>query len=217
MLKNKITKITFSGGRSERGYERFFARLLLGMGAAEYGITLNAERELKSTHPPLRLGVEAGWQVIDYHLALHGGLEYNHSNFTKSVDPSYNYLNLNLGASYYLPLNFYISPQVRLILNGSASFQSEHVTEEINVPIEGEGLGFGISIGKEWYTDTRMIWGVALTYTRDSLKSQPDILGGLPQGDPVPILGTPSRPIVELTETQTELDYIGITFSLAYD
>ena len=70
VAKSKITKVIFSRGRSERGYDRFFARLLVGMGTADYGISLNeGERELKSSHPLLRLGAEAGYQVIDYHLA----------------------------------------------------------------------------------------------------------------------------------------------------
>ena len=112
----------------------------------------------------------------------------------------------------------YISSQVRLVLGGSASFQSAHVAEEIRVPLEGEGIGFGFSIGMERYTDDWKIWGLALTYSRDSLKSQQ--IEGLTVSETrgsVPIPGTPSRPKIGVTETQTELTSIGIVFSLAYD
>ena len=225
VAKNEIIKVTFSRGRSERGYADFFARLLVGVGQAEYGIKLNTSREepeLKSTHPPLRLGLEAGWQLIDYSLALHGGFDYSYSNFYSSSEPTYSYLTLSAGLSYYFSIpklsfaqNMYISSQIRTAQSGSASFSSKFAEQEANVSIEGEGLGYGISLGKEWYTDTWKIWGVALTYTHDSLKSQQKIIQ---ESNPIIRAVLPNDALgSEVTETQTELDYIGITFSLTYD
>ena len=53
--KYKITKVSFSRGKSERGYERFFARALAGIGGAENSLTLSnpahckRERNIKRT------------------------------------------------------------------------------------------------------------------------------------------------------------------------
>ena len=226
VLKREIKKVIFSGGRSERGYEKFFARLLTGMGPAEYGITLNESLPLKSSHPLLRLGVEGGWQVIDYHLALYGGLEYTHSNFYDSGENSYSYTNLNFGASYFLPIpsrwprllyNTYLGLQLRVTLGGSSSFYSDSLPEKINAPIEGEGVGFGIRLGKNFYTNDWKIWGLALHYTRDRFKSQEKENIGFAKVGPVSIPGTPSLPGADITGSQEELDTFGFTFSLSYD
>ena len=227
--RNKIKNVTYSRGKSERGYERFFARINAGLGAAQNTLTISDARQQQadgsSEHLPLRLGADAGYQVIDYQLSLHGGLEYSYSDLLKNKDASYNYLVLKLGGSYYLPIpnkwprllhNTQIGLQARLLLNGSARFSFPNATGgEVNSAMEADGLGFGLSLAKEWYTSDWKILGVSLSYTLDSFQ--------IPEQEtqnraPVLIPGTPdSASFAGSIEGLSEMSFIGLNFSLAYD
>ena len=225
--------MSFSRGKSERGYDRFFARALAGIGGAENSLTLSnlnapseAKSEIQSEHLPLRLGLEAGYQVLDYHLALHGGFEYTHSDLPllKNEDASYNYLTLNLGASYYLPIpskwprllhNTHFGVQLRLPLDASVSFTSSHIDGEVKTPLEADGLGLGLSLGKEWYTSDWKIWGVSLSYSIDRFQI-PEQKVNAPAVGPVGIPGTPAQPQFKISGV-SEMRTIGLNFSLAYD
>ncbi len=229
--KKQVKKVTFDRGKTERGYDNFFARLLLGAGLSEYGTTVNVkhsgvvkeERELKATYPPVRMGLEVGWMIINYHLALHCGLEYTHSNLLNSEETSYFYQSLTAGLSYYLPFssfyldNIYFSAQARMLLSGSAQFKSDYA-RQIDLPFEGEGTGFGLSIGKEWYSSNGwIVWGMTLTYSRDSLKSQKEelqLLSSLPSSSLLPRSAAATD--AEII-TEEKIDYIGIAFSVTYD
>ena len=78
--KYKVRSATFSQGQEERGHGRFFMRLLLGTGASGYNVTLQTqardpsnpinERVVEASEPHLRVDIEAGWTVVDAHLAL---------------------------------------------------------------------------------------------------------------------------------------------------
>ena len=162
--KNKITKVTFSRGKPEMGYESFFTRALVSVGSSEYDLSfavrgISGSSPKESSYLSSRLGLEAGWQVIDYQLALHGGLEHTYLLPIEDTDTKFSYTSLTLGASYYLSFEklfggilkvlspLYISPQVRLPLQ--ASFQTKYSfggQEAIVEPsLEGDGIGFGFS------------------------------------------------------------------------
>ena len=228
--KNKIRKVIFSRGKSERAYERFFARISAGLGAAQNTLTISDERqqeaEVSSEHLLSRLGADAGYQVIDYHLSLHGGLEYSYSDLLKNKDASYNYLVLKLGGSYYLPVpnkwphllrNTHIGLQARLLLNGSARFSFPKATGgEVNSAMEADGIGFGLSLGKEWYTSDWKILGVSLSYTLDSFQIPEQ---EIQRGPPVVIPGTPGGASFagSIEGGLSEMSFIGLNFSLTYD
>ena len=184
----------------------------------------------ESSYLSSRLGLEAGWQVIDYQLALHGGLEHTYLLPIEDTDTKFSYTSLTLGASYYFSFEklfggmlktlspLYISPQIRLPLQ--ASFQTKYSLggQEaiVEPPLEGDGIGFGFSLGKEWYASDRLLYGVALTYTRDSFKSpsknvQSSVSAGAGTGT-----GTTTLDI-ELRDTKSSLEYMGILFTIAFD
>ena len=231
--KHKIRQVIFAQGRSERGYDKFFARINAGLGGAQNSLSLsNAQQEkeeieLASGHLLLRVAMDAGWQVLYYQLALHGGLEYSYSDLLKNKDASYNYLTLNLGASYFLPIprkwprllhNTHIGLQARLLLNGSARFSFPDAAEEVNSAMQADGIGFGLSLGKEWYTSDWKIWGLSLSYTLDSFQIPEQEVTGEGGRGLVSIPGTPSTSLaIENIKGPSKMSTIGLNFSLAWD
>ncbi len=226
--KNKITNVIFSRGKVERGYVSFFARLLLSAGvSSEYSVTLQNspvtinEHELKTTHRPLRADLEVGWMVIPYHLALYVGLEHMRSNLFNSKESRYSYQSATAGLSYYTPFssfylnNTYFSVQARMPIGGSFQLKPDYdYVDQVVLPLKRDGIGFGLSIGKEWYG--YMIWGIAFTYSRDSFQSQQKVLFLPPRSVSLPISSLrPTR--TEVIRTQKEIEYIGVTFSITYD
>ena len=210
----KIANLIFNASGVERGYAKAFLRVLVGLGYAEYPISLrdkNADRDLGASYPPVRLGSEFGWMVDTYRLALHSGLEYSHSNFITEEDPGYRYLSLTVGASYYPHLgnwNFYLKPHLRLALNGDFFFKHDEA-DVLSIPIEADGLGFGFSVAWERHLSDSLMSAIALSYTVDNLISRKQVIaadvGRLPRD-------------VELTEDQkVGLTYFGINISLVYD
>ena len=170
-----------------------------------------------------RLGVDGGWQVIADHLALYGAIEYSYSDLLKNEDASYNYLTLNLGGSYFFPIpskwprlfhNTHIGAQLRLLLNGSAHFSLLNAAGgEVNSAIKAEGVGFGLSLGKEWYTLDWKIWGLSLSYTLDSFQLPEQKFtqrerAGLPS-----ISGTPTS-ASDVIKGASKMSVIGLHFSL---
>ena len=218
-----IEELVFSQDRSERGYEWFFTRLYLGGGLSEFKIELQGEFLTKTkgtdvteplvvnSPPAVRAGIETGLMVIPYHLALHVGIDHTHVNFNNETQPSYFYQSLSLALSYYLPFqNIYLGLQGRFVIAGSFlyraidAFGSESL-EDIAFPIQqGSGLGYGITLGKEWYTRSGIVWGLALSYTNDNLKKVDKTFGA----------GANEYKIKESTEA---LQYMGIAISLSYD
>ena len=217
-----LEEVIFSQSRSERGYEVFFARLLLGAGFSEYTLSLqgqflanqdnpNATEPLTvDAPPPVRMALQLGVMALPYSLALYSGLDHTHVNFYEATQPGYSYQSLSMGLSYYLPFhNVYIGLQGRYVLSGSFLYRAKdafgsELLADIDFPIEGKGLGFGISLGKEWYTTSWLIWGIALTYTTDSLKKVDKLFGR-------------SVNSYTIAESPKGLSYIGIAFTIAYD
>ena len=210
----KILDLVFNESGVERGYDRFFFRFFTALGSAEYAVEVRDKRQnrnIVNPHPPLRAGLEVGYMVTVYKLAVHGGFEYSHANFYSTDEPSYNYNTLTLGAIYYPHLwdwNFYLNPQLRLPLNGSFSFPQEDLGS-VSIPIENGGLGYGLHIGYERHLSDSTMWSVALSYTSDNLKVSKQVLAEdvsrLP-GD------------VEVLEDQTsKVDFIGLSFIFTYD
>ena len=233
VAKSEIIKVIFSRGKLERGYGKFFAGAFAGLGYAQNSLTLTdntfgQSNSLESTHAPVSLGLEAGWQVLPYHLALSGGLEYNTSDFFKNEEASYNYLNVNFGLIYSLPIprkwprllnNTHIAIHSRFLLSGSARFRHPSLSDEENAAIDADGLGFALRIGKEWYSSDWKVWGVALRYTQDRFQTPEQKVRApalTPELAGVPIPGTPRQPIVDL-ETASKFSNIGIVLSFSYD
>ena len=141
--KAKIKRVDFTHRQNDIGYIDYFARLYWGLGSTAYseeGIDQISdagrpwsEGQNFSYFIPLRLGVETGWMLIPSTLAAHGGLEYNQTPFLEKNDLDYSYTSLTAGLSWYFSLynfginidNFYIQPQVRLLLEGSVRSSSE--------------------------------------------------------------------------------------------
>ncbi len=104
--KYKVRSATFSQGQEERGHGRFFMRLLLGTGASGYNVTLQtqardpsnpiSESVVEALEPHLRVDIEAGWTVVDTHLALVSGIEHTRSNLVNKQKPSYFYQSLTV-------------------------------------------------------------------------------------------------------------------------
>ena len=230
--KYDIKNILFARGKAERGYDQFFARLFGAMGLTESNIFLKSGNDivqLKSGQASSRLGMDIGWQLINYYLALYTGFDYRTSTFYSSQDPSYNYLSYHAGLSYYFSLpflrplfqnlpfgkslfeNMYISAQARMFVNGSASLNYREIQSSPSFPLEGNGLGYGLSLGMEEYISDSQIWGVALTYSIDRFQNQTNFLGVSTGLNP----GFPSG--VDIQSKETEFTSIGITFSLTYD
>ena len=225
--KYSIKKLALRGSKPEMGYECFFTRLLVGVGSSEYELNLGSQQaavqskgDESSSFGP-RLGLEAGWQVLDYKLALHGGVDYTGLILFGDSDTKFSYASLNLGASYYLPFQIlspyihYVGLQFRVPLGGTLEFHSDigNGKTPLAIPIESGGLGFGISIGKEWYASDRIVYGVAFSYTTDSLKTP----ARTAQGDASSVSPGASSQRVQFQETQSTLDHVGFTFTLAYD
>ncbi len=126
--------------------------------------------------------------ALNQNIALHGGLDYT-SMFQDEVAPApgvnlgkigvtYNYLSLRLGLSYYTSSYFFISPEIRIALSGTMTYELLENCIAINSDfceigdddIESDGLGFGLSLGKDWLLETGWMLGGGITYVRDSLK-----------------------------------------------
>ena len=162
------------------------------------------------------------------HLALHGGIEYSYSDLSKNEDASYNYSTLNLGGMYFFPIpskwprlfhNTHIGGQLRLLVNGSARFSVPNAAEgEINSAMKADGVGFGLSLGKEWYTSDWKIWGLSLSYTLDSFQLPEQKLTRRPEMGLTSIPRTPSAASSKRDIKGTsKMSVIGIHFSLVYD
>ena len=68
---------------------------------------------------------------------------------------------LGLGISHFFS-DFYISPEVRYVFRAVEEFGGTQTTFS--------GLGFGVSIGKEWKSGSNLNLGLALSYTSDTLE-----------------------------------------------
>ena len=220
VAKAQISKVTFTGKASEKAYVDYFARAYWGMGIAAYseeGIIQSSTgrpfiKEQKSLDIPLRLGLEMGWMAIANSLAVHGGLEHNQSQVLQENDLSYSYLNLTAGVSWYFAIdylginldNLYLRPQIRLPLQGSVRSSSEdqifgsYTIKQKNAPLEGEGLSYGLSLGKEWLWDS-FVWGLALSYSVDNFQVKR------------------SDTLAALEAVPATVQYYGIDFSISYD
>ena len=169
--------------------------------------------------------MDGGYQVLTDHLALYGGLEYSYSDISKNEDASYNYLTLNLGGMYFFPIpskwprlfhNTHIGAQARLLLKGSARFSFPGaVGGEVNSAMKADGVGFGLSLGKEWYTSDWKIWGLSLSYTLDSFQIPEQKVARRESVNLPSISGTPSAP--DVIKGTSKMSFIGLHFSLAYD
>ncbi len=255
--KYTVRRVTFSHGKKERGHGRFFMRLLLGTGVSGYNVTLQtqardpsnpiSERVVEAPEPHLRVDIEAGWMVVDAHLALVSGIEHTHSNLfnkqeaLKIVYPfylhthsnllnkqeaSYFYQSLTAGLIYYLPVSTsylngtHLGVQARLPIGGSFRFDSEALGR-IDLPLERNGIGFGVSIAtREWCSSVPFCWGLALTYSRDSFVSQQRIVSTSPPIPPI-VGGLPNVSNTSLSRavvrTQKEIEYLGITLRFSYE
>ena len=217
-----IEEVAFSQSRSERGYDGFFTRLSLGAGLSSYELELQGEFLASQGNPdatePLvvdfppsaRLAFEAGFMIWPYYFALHSGLDHTHVNFHDDTQPSYFYQTLCTTLSHYLPFyNLYISLQARYVLAGSFLYRAlyafgSQTLADIDFPIEAEGVGYGVTLGKEWYVTSWLVWGLALTYTSDSLKRPDKVFGK----------GVNQYNIIVASEN---LEYIGFALTIAYD
>ena len=225
VLKSKIRKVTFTGRASDTGYIDYFTRLYWGIGLAAYAeekaVHTSTGRFLSkgqnSSHLLTRLGLEAGWMLIASTLAAHGGWEYKQSQLLGENDLDYSYSVLTAGLSWYFGLdrfgieidNLYLRPQIRLPLQGSVNSTSEDIsfetrfgtTNQINLksaPLEGEGLGYGLSLGWEWIQGS-FVYGLALSYSVDNFSGQ--------RSDTLP----------ELKAAPATVQYYGIDLSISYD
>ena len=52
-----------------------------------------------------------------------------------------------------------LGAQLRMLVNGSARFSFPNAAEEVNAAMKADGVGFGLSLGKEWYASDWRIWG----------------------------------------------------------
>ncbi len=233
--KYEVRTVTFSHDQKERGYGSFFMRFLLGTGASGYNVTLQSqprnpsssimESVVKAPDPQLRVDIEAGWMVVDAHLALVSGIEHTHSNLVNKQEPSYFYQSLTAGLIYYLPISgsyfngTHLSVQARLPISGSFHFDSE-LFGRIDLPLERDGVGFGVSIATREWCGSTFCWGVALTYSRDSFVSQQKIVPTSPSIPPIVggLLNVRNASLpIAVVKTQEEIEYIGITLSVSYD
>ena len=225
VLKSKIRKVTFTGRLNDLGYINYFMRLYLGIGLAAYAeekaVRASTGGPLSkgqnSSHLLARLGLEAGWMLIVNTLAAHGGWEYKQSQLLGENDIDYSYSALTAGLSWYFGLNrfgldidnLYLRPRIRLPLQGSVNSTSEDISSQTSsgtmyqaslksAPLEGDGLGYGLSLGWEWIQGS-FAYGLALSYSVDNFQVKR------------------SDTLSELKAVPATVQYYGIDLSISYD
>ena len=210
--KHAITKVIFSRGRSEKGYEKFFLRGSLDIARAEYKESLDLiggnSANARTTHwGVLGLNLSYGYMLVDYLLALHGGLDYKNTILAGSDNIilagsdniRYSHLSLRLGVSYYFDLygfsNLYVNPYVRLPLQSSVQTDPEKFGEEKVSLYEGD-LSWGLNLMKEYYGEG-LIYGIGFGFGKDSFRL--DRKG----------------PVIE--ESRVKINYLSLILSISYD
>ena len=92
----------------------------------------------------------------------HGGMYDYKGTYTLS--------GLAFGASYYMPNDIYLSPELRLGTTSVIAFQYPKVSHRRLESI-ARGGGYGFTLGKEWWANAEWTWGLALFYHKDDLKT----------------------------------------------
>lgn len=83
-------------------------------------------------------------------------------------DGSYRLGGLGVGFSYYfMPYNVYITPEYHFGV-ASAEFRNDLLSKKYKASYTGSG--FGLSIGKEWFSSSNWGIGVALNYYQHTFK-----------------------------------------------
>ncbi len=133
--------------------------------------------------------LQLGGALTPY-FAIHGGLSYASINgefrstggdLPSHVSAEYNMLMPTLGFSFYImPANIYISPEFHFAGSGEVSSDTDECHEdghsfpcELDIDLES-GTGFGLRIGKEWWTSANWGLGAALFYSQDTFDSGED-------------------------------------------
>ncbi len=157
----------------------FFLRYNANLGSAEADTDI-IEEELSGIS--LRNSLAIGGILRPY-LALHAGFDYivnsDDENATladivltplsSDDNHSYRYTVLTAGLTwFFMPINIYISPQIRLPNSGEFSYEVEDRTPTYD--ISSKGISFGVTIGKEWYSSKNLGLGAALSYTQDNME-----------------------------------------------
>ena len=212
--KSKVIKVIFTHDKFEKGYEKFFVRFSLDLAHAEYreSLELSADNSasIEARHTGiLGLSLSPGYMLLDYILALHGGLDYRGVVAAGSRDIRYSYLSLRAGFSYYFDFslgaynfsNLYVSPYLGLPLSGSVQSDFKGIGEKGASFSFGEGeLSYGISFVKEWYGgfySKSVVYGAGINFGRDAFSLD--------------------RQGVLIEDASVELYYLGFTFSMSYD
>ncbi len=203
-LTAQITAQDF--GNHEKG---IFCRLYVGVGVGSFvNKPLYGNEKIRFSgdslwsNNPTQLKAQIG-AVIVTNGAIHG-------SFTQLRANNYGLFTIGLGISYYfMPLNFYISPEYHL--NGRAEAEergtSVRGTPENRYYTYQSGKGFGITIGREWRATPQLGFGLALIYDHDRFK-----------GDTIQVddEGYGHSPILENGDS-AEYRYIGIALSVTYN
>ena len=181
ILPNSITAQNKTK-RKEARYG-FLARFQVGVGSGfltEEATGSSQTSDYTSGNPISFLSIQLGG-VVAPNFAIHAGLSRIFAsnvevveNETRSTSSGHGYeiAVLTLGLSYYFASNFYISPEYRL-LGSLASYEPNGAKYAPTGAEAGQGksTGYGLTIGKEWWTGVYWNTGIALSLYSDSFPS----------------------------------------------
>ena len=158
--------------------------------------------------------------VVASQLAVHGGLDWqslyqleddkNKTLKGKASSTFRSYATLTAGITYYIAsaANLYISPELRTLLfsdrdrtDGTSNYQEKSTNK-------ADGIGYGLTIGKEWVISDSKTLGIALSYTSDSHKLDSEYIGMAISG------GAESRSKTEVTD---KINLIHLNFSSTFN
>ena len=179
--------------KTEEGYthEGFFLRFQLGSASEPFtGKAADSSQTADNTsrNPAAFVSSQVGISVAP-NLALHAGFnlisvpnievsfesdnEVSFENETGLItsDQGYDIFALSLGLSYYFAYNFYISPEYHSI----ATLRISDLTQGTWL---GAGIGYGLTVGKEWWVDKYWGLGIALSLHSHYLSGSEFKIGG---------------------------------------
>ena len=171
-----------------------------------------------SWHATLSIG-----GVVVPHLVVHGGFDWqllsrlkNAKTKTlkgKAIEQAGNYTSLTVGITYYIApaANLYISPEFRTLLFSGIDGVSGGNGEHNEVTTRSNGLGYSLTIGKEWVMSSSYALGIALGYTRDSYTQTNETT----QQSSTP-MGTLME-IMSKTETSIKTNIVSLNFSSTFN
>lgn len=159
-------------------HTKFFFRAQLGGGSAKGELVDDTDRYVFERGGASLFNLQVGWAVLENFILYGESSFYLNKNViliknevnVSNLAVEYGINSFSLGTSYYImPANIYISPSIRF----PAMMISLSDPNNSFVTITGEssiGIGYGISIGKEWWVSQHWGLGVALNFTYDRPK-----------------------------------------------